>query len=497
MSTDSAFVHIEARRGAYADSITLMQVSRQIECAPGVSAALVAMATGLNLSLARAMAFSPPASAAPDDLLIAIRADDPDALASARAEAETLLSTPRLKADPGVGQAPPRTVAAALRRGANFAFISVPGPHAFAEALDALDAGCSVMIFSDNVPVRHEVALKKRAVQDGRLVLGPDSGTSVISGIGLGFANAVRPGPVGIVAASGTGAQQLMCLLDLAGIGVSACLGVGSRDLSSAVQGMSALAALAELDSDPATELIVLVSKPSDPEVAATIRRFASRLRTPVIAGLLARGQPDLRALAEKSLTALGRTPPAWPCWLPDSPASARAPSLRGLYCGGTLCHEAMIIAAESLGVIRSNIPLDPRWRTDPSSRETGHFMADLGEDGLTQGRPHPMIDATFRFERLADQIADPSCGALLLDVVLGHGCDPDPAAVLTPLVSLARDSGLPVVIALVGSTRDPQGLESQAESLRAAGASVFAANADATRYAVALVREAQADADE
>ena len=496
MSTDSAFVHVEARRGAYADSVTLMQVSQQIERAPGVSAALVAMATGLNLSLASEMAFSPPAGAGPDDLLIAIRADDPDALAAARAEADAALSA-RPRADSRGAEAPPRTVAAALRRGANFAFVSVPGAHAFAEAIDALDAGCSVMIFSDNVPIREEIALKKRAVQNGQLVLGPDSGTSVISGIGLGFANAVRPGPVGIVAASGTGAQQLMCLLDLAGIGVSACLGVGSRDLSSAVQGMSAFAALTALDSDPATELIVLVSKPPDPRVAATIRRFAANLRTPVITGLLARGQPDLQALAEKSLTALGCAIPAWPCWLPDSPPSARAASLRGLYCGGTLCHEAMIIAAESLGEIRSNIPLDPRWRADLSPQETGHFMADLGDDGLTQGRPHPMIDATFRLERLADQIADPSCGALLLDVVLGHGCHPDPAAVLTPLVSRACDSGLPVVIALVGSTRDPQGLDSQAESLRAAGASVFAANADATRYAVALVRNAQADAGE
>ncbi|HUB40843.1 MAG TPA: FdrA family protein [Streptosporangiaceae bacterium] len=490
MNTESAFVHIEARRGAYADSVTLMQVSRQIEDMPGVRAALVAMATGLNLARAREMAFAPPDGAGPDDLLIAIRADEPDVLAAARAGADAALSAPR-KADPGTSEEPPRTIAAALQRGANFAFISVPGTHAFAEAIDALDADRSVMIFSDNIPVRQEVALKKRALQNGQLVLGPDSGTSVISGIGFGFANVVQPGPVGIVAASGTGAQQLMCLLDLAGVGVSACLGVGSRDLSSAVQGMSALAALSELDSDPATELIVLVSKPPDPQVAAAIRRYAAKLRTPVIPGLLARGQPDLQALAERSLKALGRTAPAWPCWLPDDPAPARAGFLRGLFCGGTLCGEAMIIAAESLGVIRSNIPLEPGWRADPSWQETGHLMVDFGEDSLTRGRPHPMIDPALRLQRLASEIANPSCGAVLLDVVLGHGSHPDPAALLTPLVALARDSSLPVVIALVGSTRDPQGLESQAESLRAAGATVFAANAEAARYAVALVRDA------
>lgn len=141
----------------------------------------------------------------------------------------------------------------------------MPGPHAFAEALDAVEAGLSVMIFSDNVPVEQEVLLKRRAAERGVLVMGPDCGTAVIGGAGLGFANVLRPGPVGLVAASGTGAQQVTCLLDLAGVGVSHVLGVGGRDLSADVGGLSTLRALEALDADPATELIVLISKPRPP----------------------------------------------------------------------------------------------------------------------------------------------------------------------------------------------------------------------------------------
>lgn len=98
--------------------------------------------------------------------------------------------------------------------------------------MDALDAGSDVMIFSDNVPVEQEVALKQVAAQRSLLVMGPDCGTAVLDGLGLGFANVVEPGPVGLVAASGTGCQQVMALLDHAGVGVRAALGVGGRDLS-------------------------------------------------------------------------------------------------------------------------------------------------------------------------------------------------------------------------------------------------------------------------
>jgi FdrA protein len=424
--------HVELRGGAYHDSVRLMQVSRALQGVPGVTGALVAMATELNLELTTTMGFEP---------------------------AEPVAAT-------GAGGIPPRTVGSAVRRSAaNLVLVSTPGRYAFLDAMDALDAGASVLVFSDNVPVAQEVLLKDAAAARGLLVMGPDCGTAIVGGVGLGFANVVRPGPVGLVAASGTGAQQVMSLLDAAGTGVSHCLGVGGRDLSAAVGGRSTLAALDALDADPATELIVMVSKPPDPEVAARVGKHAAAVRTPVVSALLGPGQPDLTAAVESVLGALGRPVPApWPRWLPVRPREARpGGAVFGLFAGGTLRDEAAAIVGGVPG-----------------------RLVDLGADEFTVGRPHPMIDNTLRLEHLAATAADPSCGVLLLDVVLGYAADPDPAATLAPAIAVCD---VPVVVSLIGTAGDPQGPHRQAEALRDAGATVFLSNAEAARHAVRLVR--------
>jgi FdrA protein len=325
--------------------------------------------------------------------------------------------------------------------------------------MDALDAGCDVMIFSDNVPIAHEIVLKRVATELGRLVMGPDCGTAVVGGIGLGFANAVQPGPVGIVAASGTGCQQLLCLLDSAGVGISAALGVGGRDLSAAVGGRSTLTAVQRLDADPATELIVVVSKLPDAQVARRIRNATTS--TPVRFAFL--GETDLSAAAEDVLSVLGDRVPRWPAW-PGRATDPRPGVLRGLFAGGTLRDEATLIAR---------------------GREVAHEMIDFGDDALTAGRPHPMIDGSLRLERLAGATADPGTAAILLDVVLGHGAQPDPAAEIAPLIAASR---VPVVASLIGTRSDPQDLGRQASMLRHAGAHVFASNAQAARFACDLV---------
>ncbi|OLB76611.1 MAG: hypothetical protein AUI14_18215 [Actinobacteria bacterium 13_2_20CM_2_71_6] len=364
--------------------------------------------------------------------------------------------------------------------------VSTPGRYAVLDALDALDAGASVLLFSDNVPVADEVRLKELAAARGLLVMGPDCGTAVIGGVGLGFANVVRPGPVGLVAASGTGAQHVLSLLDAAGVGVSHCLGVGGRDLSSAVAGRSTLAALDALDADEGTELILVVSKPPAPEVADKVRAHAATLSTPVVFALLGFGAPDLTAAVEGVLGTLGRPVPApWPVWHPASRPASRGDALRGLFAGGSLCDEAMVLASAVLGPIGSNIPLRPEW-TVHSGPDRGHTMLDLGSDELTLGRPHPMIDGSLRLEHLRAEAADPSCAVVLLDVVLGYAADPDPAASLAPAIGAIR--GPAVVVSLTGTAGDPQGLYRQAEALRDAGATVFLSNAQAARYAVGLI---------
>ncbi|MEU0516544.1 FdrA family protein [Streptosporangium sp. NPDC006007] len=509
MSADLVRVH----PGVYHDSVSLMRVSQAVTGLPGVEVAVVAMATELNLGIAADLGFDLP-EAGPGDLLIALRSGgpaEPEALRAADAELGRLLAELAVRVADDLSGAggghPPRTVRTAVRTaardaahvtarggadggGATLALVSVPGPYAFAEALDAIEAGLPVMIFSDNVPVEQEVFLKRRAGELGVLVMGPDCGTSVIGGAGLGFSNVLRPGPVGVVAASGTGAQQVTCLLDLADVGVSHVLGVGGRDLSAEVGGLSTLRALEALDADPGTELIILISKPPAPEVGDTVRRAVGGLATPVVTALLGPGRDDLTAATETALRALGVPVPVWRSWPAPAPADdlpggirpgntghaegtadaadagtrwdggAGRAALWGVYSGGTLCAEARLVAG------------------------TGEFT-DFGDDAYTRGRAHPMIDPSLRLEALAKV---PPGDVALLDVVLGHGADPDPSARLAPGIATAVARGVRVVVALVGSGGDPQGLEVQAETLRAAGASVFASNARAAGYAADIV---------
>ncbi|MEO3823567.1 FdrA family protein [Actinomadura sp. B10D3] len=471
---------VEVRRGRYHDSVTLMRVSRLLSERPGVAAAMVAMGTELNREMFGRMGFEVPDEAGPDDLVVAVRVED-GGLDEAREALDGLLrEAARPPAGTGVlgAPAPARTTgSAAARTDATVALLSVPGPQVFPEAMDALDAGLNVMIFSDNVPLAQEITLKEAAARRGLIVMGPDCGTAVIGGAGLGFANAVRPGPVGVVAASGTGAQQLMCLLDAAGTGVSHVLGVGGRDLSPEVSGRSALSALAALDADPGTGLIVLVSKPPAPQVLDLIREAARRLDTPVLFALPVPGDNDLTRAAEEALAALGRTVPEWPRWTSSRrPVRGRGRALRGLFAGGTLRDEAEMIARDLLG-----------WE---QLEARGHRFTDFGDDAYTRGRAHPMIDPTLRLEALRGEAADPACGVLLLDVVLGHGAEPDPAALLAPAVAEAvkERPDLAVVVSLCGTPADPQGRDEQAAALRDAGADVFASNAQATRHALSTV---------
>ncbi len=485
--------HVELRAGAYADSVTLLQVSRTVQGIEGVSAAQVAMATALNVEVLTQMGFEVPADADANAMVVALRLDDETTLERALAGVDQALRDASRR-DTGPSElAPPRTTAAALRASTDgIALVSVPGASALVEAMDALDAGRDVMVFSDNVPLEQELALKRTATERGLLVMGPDCGTAVVGGLGLGFANTVAPGPVGIVAASGTGCQQLLALLDHAGVGVTSALGVGGRDLSADVRGLSTREAMRRLDADPAVELVVVVSKPPADDVAAELREYAATLATPVEFALLGSGRPDLTAAAGAVLRRLGHDVPTWPVHGEAAPAESGT-ALRGLFVGGTLCDEAMLIASDALdpaqGGVHSNIPLSPDLALGPDlaapAQGAGHTMVDFGDDALTAGRAHPMIDPTLRLEHLARVAADERTAVVLLDVVLGHGSEADPAAALAPAIAAVRQ---PVVVAVVGTDADPQGLERQVRTLVGAGAEVHMSNAGATRRAIELL---------
>ena len=294
--------------------------------------------------------------------------------------------------------------------------------------------------------------------------MGPDCGTAIVDGIGLGFADVVSPGPVGIVAASGTGCQQVLALLDRAGVGVSTAYGVGGRDLSAEIGGLSTRTALARLDVDPGVELVLLVSKPPAAGVAADLTSYADGLGTPVLTALLGPGLPDLTRATEEVLRRLAREVPVWPVEGHAEPGTGTGTRLHGLFVGGTLKEEAAVLCAEA---------------------GADAELVDFGDDDYTEGRAHPMIDPSLRLERLAEVASDPATAVILLDVVLGHGAEEDPAASLAPVVA-----GLdqPVVVSVVGTTHDPQDRGRQVAALVAAGAEVHLSNAGATRRALSLL---------
>jgi FdrA protein len=483
---------VRIERGRYHDSVTLMRASAAARDIPGVETVIAAMGTELNRDLLVQAGFAEP-DATPDDLVVAVSADSPASAEAAVAAIDRQLAERGASVGSDRGRTAPRTVESAAARApdAGVVVVSVPGPHAYVEAMAALRAGRHVMVFSDGVDVAAEVALKREAAALRRLVMGPDCGTAILDGVGLGFANAVIPGPVALVAASGTGAQQLCCLLDGAGIGVRHVIGVGGRDLSSDVGGVSTLAALPALDDDPAVGVIGVVSKPPDPGVAEAVIAAAGRCRTPVVLALVGPGRPTLTEAAAEIAAALGSpfTEPQW--WRASGrPVSARPGPALGLFSGGTNAAEALVVLEERLGPVRSNVHPDPSRRIGPSDPASGaHVLLDLGDDELTAGRPHPMIDPAIVADRVrAAADADGGAGVVLLDVVLGHGAHPDPAAELAPALSTAGAAGAAVVAVLIGTAGDPQGVDRQARALADAGAIVHRSNARGAEQAAAVL---------
>ncbi len=395
-----------------------------------------------------------------------------------------------------------------LQGGTNVALVSVPGDYAAMEAHKALSAGLHVLLFSDNVSVADEVELKDRATDLGLLVMGPGAGTAMLGGTGLGFANAVRSdgdggGPrVGVVAAAGTGAQEAMSLLDRWGATVTHVIGLGGRDLNDAVDGRMAKLAVAALRDDPGTDAILLVSKPPSARVARAVVDVARAGDTPFVAAMVGLddaagfGVPVLPTLEQgvvAALAAVGLEPPDLTAGLEDAVATAGAALapgrtlVRGLFSGGTLCYESLVILSRLLGPVWSNTPLDHAYEV-PAPEGT-HVCLDLGEEEYTKGRPHPMIDPEARVEWIRREGARPDVAVVLIDVVLGHGSHPDPAGELAPACDEIRAGGQgPQVVAYVlGTDHDPQGFAGQVARMEAAGCIVTATAARASLAAAAI----------
>jgi len=489
----------------YVDSVVQLAASRAMGELAGVDWAAAAMATPANLQTLTAEGFSADELGAANDLFLAVRGADDESVQNALDAGTDALFTSRKHEGAPDRRHAHRTIERAVRDApdTNVAIVSVPGQYATLEAHEALTAGLDVLLFSDNVPVSDEIALKDRAVRLGHLLMGPGAGTAMLGGIGLGFANMVASGPVGIVAAAGTGAQEAMSLLDRWGAGISSVIGLGGRDLSDAVDGRMAKAAIASLRDDPATDVIFLVSKPPAERVAHAVLSVADGF--PFVAALVGapppEGNPAGRLRPERTLEAgalrvldlLGMQRPDLARELPDRVAQVcehLAPErtlVRGLFSGGTLCYESLVILGETLGKVYSNVPLAESLRVPapPGS----HVCLDLGEEEYTVGRPHPMIDPQARVELLDEQGRDPAVAVILLDVVLGLGSHDDPAGQLAPACARAVEQGAAVVAYVLGTHQDRQGYARQREILLEAGCLVTDTAARAAFAAAAIAR--------
>ncbi len=507
------------KKGAYFDSVSLMQVAKKINAIAGVIDSAVVMATKENKGIIKASGLLTQEilSAGDSDLAIAVSAKTPAAAAAALKAAEALLNKkPSEAASGGDRKAAGLDDAVKMLDGANLAVISVAGRFAGALAADCLDKNLNVMLFSDNVPVGTELALKKAAAKKGLLLMGPDCGTAIINGAPIAFANSVRRGNIGVVAASGTGLQEVTVLISNEGAGISQAIGTGSRDVKIEIGALTLLQALKMLAADPATEVLLIVSKPPHPQVLKKITAEIKKIKKPVVAVFLGGELKEkikndfypAKTLEEAAYKAvclgkgwkLGRareiiydmTLRVGELAKKEAAKKKRASCLRGLFSGGTFVSEAQLILPELIGDTWSNAPLDKKWKLKNSLKLSGNAVIDMGEDEFTVGRPHPMIDFSLRNKMIVSEAKKPEVSVLLLDVVLGYGSNLKPLEDIVPAITEAflRNRELSVVASVTGTETDPQVRSKVVKGLEAAGVIVMPSNAGACRLAGEIVRQ-------
>jgi len=481
------------RAGAYYDSVVLMQLQRGLLELSGVIDAGVVMATQANRDLLAANNLLPDSiSANPDDLLIVVKADAEDSATDAIGKVDDLLA--RRKSSAVSEDFRPRSLSGATRQlpDANWVLISVPGRYAAGVAREALDLGKHVFLYSDNVSIEDEIALKKTAREKGLLVMGPDCGTAIINGVGLGFANRVRRGSIGVVGASGTGTQAVTSHIHELGGGISHAIGTGGRDLKSDVGAITAHQALDVLARDLETKVIALISKPPSPAVATQLISAAQSAGKPVVVYFIGYPPPARKfgnlhfaiSLSEAAELAV-RVGDQKSETIRRSPREVSRLYIRGLFSGGTLAYETLLGLQATLSPVYSNAPITNYQLLKDPLKSEAHTIIDLGDEFFMVGRLHPMIDNDLRIRRVKQEAADSSVGMILLDVVLGEGSHADPASELVPVMKEIREqrTDLEFVVILIGTDDDPQNLQSQVDQLKDAGVTVFRTATEAVEY--------------
>lgn len=518
---------MEVRKNAYYDSVTLMIITKEIKKLAGVTESLVGMGTDLNRELATRIGLATESfeQVTANDFFIAADCDTPETFSGIIAKVDELLNK---KASKNKNDYFPPTLDGALKINSdlNIAIISVPGRFAADVARDCLEKDINVMLFSDNVTIEEEKSLKEFALSKELLMMGPDCGTAIINNTPLAFANVVKRGNIGMVCASGTGAQEVSCLIDQLGGGISQLLGTGGRDLKAEIGGLMMKFCLDALTNDEHTQVITLVSKPPAKEIAVQVLKQAAACGKPTVVCFIGGDAAEIAAYglhaavsledaAHKAVAlAQGKTPTTYTdiamgAEQANKLAAAEAANMtdtqqyiRGLYTGGTLCDEAMKLMIGKLGHIYSNIPLvaDDLLVDAKNSQSQYNTFLDFGDDEFTVGRPHPMIDPSLRAERIVTEASDPTTAVVLVDCVIGYGSHEDPAQELSEAIRAAKAIAaadgryISVVDSVCGTDADPQSRSATQTKLTNAGAVVLPSNAQAARFAQLVLDHVQGE---
>ncbi|HCB1764939.1 acyl-CoA synthetase FdrA [Citrobacter braakii] len=484
------------KKGSFQDSVSLMIISRKLSERPEVDQVSVMMGTPANKSMLDSTGFwhDDFADATPNDICVAVRTEgeQPEILDLIREQLEKELSAIANASGSSHHLVKARRFESACQKlpQANLLLVSVAGEYAASVAREGLQANKNVMLFSDNVPLEQEVELKTMARERGLIVMGPDCGTAMIAGSPLAFANVLPEGGIGVIGASGTGIQEITSQIALHQQGISHAIGLGGRDLSADVGGISALTALEMLAADDATRVMAFVSKPPSPQVRTRIIAAMQKVGKPVVALFLG-SKPEQRREGNVWLANSLSDAARLAVLLMRVAQQRRAQpevagkGIYGLYAGGTLAAEAAMLLSAGLGV-----PVSESHDQGVMLDAGGHRIVDLGDDSYTLGRPHPMIDPTTRSIEIEKLAAFPDVGVLLLDVVLGYGACADPAGAVVEAVDQVRakrTAPLVVIATLIGTEGDPQGRSEQEEKLREAGVAVVETLEEAVLLAVSL----------
>ncbi|MEI6764407.1 MAG: acyl-CoA synthetase FdrA [Bacteroidota bacterium] len=505
------------KQGEYYDSVSLMLLSKDLRKTEGITDSAVVMGTKENKAILEMSGMLLPEfkDISDNDLLICLKAEKQEVIDSVLGGIDGMFKKMRTKDDDTSTYAP-KSLESALKSapGANLSLISVAGRFAAHEAMKALKNGLHVMIFSDNVTIEEELELKKYAASKGLLVMGPDCGTAIINGAPLAFANVVNRGNIGIVAASGTGLQEVSCVISNFGAGISQAIGTGGRDLKKEIGGIMFLQALLALNNDPQTEIIVLISKPPHEEVLDRIVAEIKKIKKPVVAILIGGDSKKIEsagAIAANTLEETGMIAAALAqgkelagikadiakadeniaALAIKMPKGKGRKYIRGLFSGGTLCDETQLIFKDTIGFVYGNSPLNKDYVLDDVWKSKENCIIDLGEDEFTVGRPHPMIDFSLRNKKILDEAAETDVAVILLDVVLGYGSNLDPAAELVPVILKAKEMtrDLHIVCSITGTEKDPQNRQKVKKELEMAGAIVMPSNAAASKLSMKIIQ--------